>query len=105
MDFKKNTTNSIIEKFLGLVEKVGNMLPHPTSLFALFALAVIIVSGIVSLFDFQVIHPGTGEIIKPVSLLTVEGLHRILLNLITNFTDTCNNKTPSAIINYGRFGR
>ncbi len=87
MDFKKNTTSSIIDKFLGLVEKVGNMLPHPTSLFALFALAVVIISGIVSLFDFQVIHPGTGEIIKPVSLLTVEGLHRILLNLITNFTD------------------
>lgn len=87
MDFKKDTTNSFIEKFLGLVEKVGNMLPHPTSLFALFALAVIIISGIVSLFDFQVIHPGTGEIIKPVSLLTVDGLHRILLNLITNFTD------------------
>lgn len=87
MDFKKTSTNSIIDKFLGLVENVGNKLPHPTSLFALFALVVVIISGFVSLFDFQVIHPGTGEIIKPVSLLTVDGLHRILLNLITNFTD------------------
>ncbi|MCW8849069.1 MAG: AbgT family transporter [Melioribacteraceae bacterium] len=87
MDSEKRKANSYIDKFLGLVENVGNKLPHPTTLFALFALAVIILSGIVSLFDFEVIHPGTGEIIKPVSLLTVEGLHRILLNLITNFTD------------------
>lgn len=86
MDSEKRKANSYIDKFLGLVENVGNKLPHPTTLFALFALAVIILSGIVSLFNFEVIHPGTGEIIKPVSLLTVEGLHRILLNLITNFT-------------------
>ncbi|MDX1700015.1 MAG: AbgT family transporter [Melioribacteraceae bacterium] len=79
-------TNLYVEKFLGIIENVGNKLPHPTSLFALFALGVVILSWFVSLFDFQVIHPGTGEIIKPVSLLTIEGLHRIILNLITNFT-------------------
>lgn len=85
MKEKKNSTK-YIDKFLGLVENVGNKLPHPTSLFALFALAVIIVSGIVSMFDLEVTHPGTGEIIRPVSLLTIEGMHRIILNLITNFT-------------------
>jgi len=40
----------------------------------------------VSLFNFSVLHPGTGEEIKPVSLLSIEGLHRIILNLVTNFT-------------------
>lgn len=86
MDSEKKNTNSFIDKFLGLVENVGNKLPHPTTLFALFAFAVIVLSGIVSLFDIEVIHPGNGETIRPVSLLTIEGLHRILLNLITNFT-------------------
>jgi aminobenzoyl-glutamate transport protein len=80
-------SNKYIDGFLEVVEKVGNKLPHPTTLFALFALSVVILSWIVSSFDIQVTHPGTGEIIKPVSLLTVEGLHRILLNLITNFTN------------------
>jgi len=79
-------SKNFIDKFLGVVESVGNKLPHPTSLFALFALAIVILSWIVSQFDLQVIHPGTGEIIKPVSLLSIEGLHRIILNLITNFT-------------------
>jgi len=79
-------SNKFIDKFLGIIEKVGNKLPNPTALFALFAVGVIFLSWLVSLFNFSVEHPGTGQIIKPVSLLTVEGLHRIILNLITNFT-------------------
>ncbi len=75
-----------IDKFLNIIEKVGNALPHPATLFALFAFAIIIISGIVSAFNFEVTHPATGEIIKPVSLLTVEGLHRILVTMVTNFT-------------------
>lgn len=79
-------TNKYLEKFLGIIEKVGNKLPNPTTLFALFALAVIVLSWIVSQFNFSVIHPGTGQEIKPINLMSVEGLHKIILNLITNFT-------------------
>lgn len=74
------------DKFLGTIEKVGNKLPNPTTLFALFALAVVIISGIVAQFNISVVLPGTDKIIKPVSLLSIEGIHRIILNLITNFT-------------------
>lgn len=87
MSSDKKNSKSLIDKFLSIIETVGNKLPHPTALFALFAFAVIILSWFVSLFDLQVVHPGTGEIIQPVSLLTIEGLHRIILNLITNFTN------------------
>ncbi|MEJ5262631.1 MAG: AbgT family transporter [Ignavibacterium sp.] len=79
-------TNKYLEKFLSIIEKVGNKLPNPTTLFALFALAVIVLSWIVSQFNFSVIHPGTGQEIKPINLMSVEGLHKIILNLITNFT-------------------
>lgn len=79
-------TNKYLEKFLGIIEIVGNKLPNPTTLFALFALAVIVLSWIVSQFNFSVIHPGTGQEIKPINLMSVEGLHKIILNLITNFT-------------------
>lgn len=80
------SSSSFVDKFLSIVERFGNKLPNPTTLFALFAIGVILLSGLVSLFDFSVIHPGTGKEIRPVSLLSVEGLHRIILNLITNFT-------------------
>ncbi|WP_337866556.1 AbgT family transporter [Ignavibacterium sp.] len=79
-------TNKYLEKFLGIIEIVGNKLPNPTTLFALFALAVIVLSWIVSQFNFSVIHPGTGQEIKPINLMSVEGLHKIILNLITNLT-------------------
>ncbi|MBT8379657.1 MAG: AbgT family transporter [Ignavibacteria bacterium] len=79
-------SNKIVEKFLEIIENVGNKLPHPTTLFAIFAVGVIILSWVVSLFNFSVIHPGTGDVIEPVSLLSIEGLHRIILNLVSNFT-------------------
>lgn len=82
----EKSNNKFIDKFLTIIEKVGNKLPNPTTLFALFAIAVLFLSWIVSQFDFSVIHPGTGNEIKPVNLLSVEGLHRIILNLISNFT-------------------
>ena len=86
MTNKSSENKKFIDKFLTLIEKVGNALPHPATLFALFAFAIIIISGIVSVFNLEVTHPATGEIIKPVSLLTVEGLHRILVTMVTNFT-------------------
>jgi len=71
---------------LSTVEKVENALPHPATLFALFALLVILMSGITSLFHLSVEHPGTGETIEPVNLITIEGLHRIIEEMVTDFT-------------------
>jgi aminobenzoyl-glutamate transport protein len=74
------------DRFLDVIERVGNALPDPTTLFALSALAVIVLSGIAAQFDLSVAHPTTGALIEPVSLLSVDGLHRILTGLVTNFT-------------------
>ncbi|RMH94771.1 AbgT family transporter [Lysobacter pythonis] len=77
---------SAIDRFLNIVEKGGNALPHPATLFALLALAVVALSWIASQFHISVPHPTTGETIRPVNLMTVEGLQRILDSLVTNFT-------------------
>lgn len=50
------------------------------------ALLVVILSGVVARFEVSVVHPGTGEMIRPVNLLSVAGLHRILTSLVDNFT-------------------
>lgn len=73
-------------KFLSVVERVGNALPHPVTLFAGFALVVVILSAVVSAFGVQVVHPGTGKVIEPVNLLSIEGMHRMLTQLVHNFT-------------------
>lgn len=85
-DPKKVKPKSLFNKFLNIVEWGGNALPHPATLFGLFALTVIVVSGIASAMEWQAIHPGTKEVIKPINLMTVDGLHRIILEMVENFT-------------------
>ena len=76
----------IIERFLNSVEVVGNKLPHPATLFFLFAVAVLILSYIASILDWSAINPVTKEIINPVDLLSTYGVHEILNKMVTNFT-------------------
>jgi aminobenzoyl-glutamate transport protein len=75
-----------VDRFLDVVERIGNALPDPTTLFAGLAVLVVLVSGVAAQFDLAVTHPTTGKLIEPVSLLSVDGLHRILTGLVTNFT-------------------
>lgn len=72
--------------FLNTVERGGNALPHPATLFAMFALLILVVSALASWSGLSAIHPSTQAVITPVNLLTIEGLHRILTSMVTNFT-------------------
>ena len=82
----KKSNLKATDRFLRIIERGGNALPHPATLFFLFALLVIILSWVMSLFDIEVVHPGTGDIVKPFNLLSVEGLHLILTGMVENFT-------------------
>jgi aminobenzoyl-glutamate transport protein len=75
-----------VTRLLALIERAGNALPHPATLFAIMAGLVILVSAIAATLDVSVVHPGTGAVVRPVSLLTVPGLHRILTEMVSNFT-------------------
>lgn len=75
-----------VKKFLYYVEKIGNALPHPATLFAIFAALIVVISWITAQFDITATNPATGEIIQPFNLLSVEGLHMILTEMVTNFT-------------------
>jgi aminobenzoyl-glutamate transport protein len=77
---------SAIDRFLITVEKGGNALPHPATLFALLATLVVVASGVATYFGVSAQHPATGEPIAVVNLLSIEGLHRIATSLVTNFT-------------------
>lgn len=76
----------LFQRFLDGVEVVGNKLPHPVTLFALLALLVVILSGIVSMFNISVEHPGEpGEIVEVKNLFSGEGISYILSNMTDNF--------------------
>ncbi|REJ84273.1 MAG: AbgT family transporter [Bacteroidetes bacterium] len=80
-------SKSFSARILTFIERVGNALPHPATLFAILAFLVILGSWLFSLAGISVIHPGTGDVVKPVNLLSVEGLHKIMVMMIKNFTD------------------
>lgn len=84
---------SAFARFLRFVEWLGNLLPHPVTLFALFALGVVLLSGLAGWLGWSVPDPrpegaagrsATGTI-DAVSLLNGAGLRRIVENLVSNF--------------------
>ncbi len=81
-----NNNKNLVSKILGGIERVGNKLPHPATLFAMFAVLIIFLSGIASFFNITTVHPGTGEVVKPFNLLSNEGFHMIMENMVYNFT-------------------
>ena len=76
----------IFQRMLNWTERVGNALPHPATLFALFALAALVFSAVGHVLGWEVIHPGTKEIVRTVNLFSQDGIHRILLEMVDNFT-------------------
>ncbi len=76
----------LLPRALTWIERAGNALPHPGTLFALMAAGVVVLSGVAAHFGLSAVHPGTGETIEVVSLLSVSGLHRILTEMVDNFT-------------------
>jgi len=82
----KHLTNKPKKGFFYYVEKGGNALPHPALLFGLFALAILVLSAIGSLLGWNGVHPATGEQIEVINLMSRDGLHRILLDMVNNYT-------------------
>jgi aminobenzoyl-glutamate transport protein len=76
---------SLFQRFLNTIERIGNLLPNPSTLFAGLALFVVFCSWIFSRMGVQVTHPTTGQAVPVISLLNVEGLQRMLVNLVPNF--------------------
>ena len=72
--------------FFYFVEKGGNALPHPALLFGLFALTVLVLSAIGSLLGWHGVHPATGEEVEVVNLMSRKGVHRIILEMVNNYT-------------------
>lgn len=80
------TRPSILSRFLGAVETVGNALPNPATLFALLAGLVAVASWLMSRLGVTAAHPGDGSPIAAVNLISRDGLHWILDTTVDNFT-------------------
>jgi aminobenzoyl-glutamate transport protein len=81
-----NTPQKSKKGILYYIEKTGNALPHPALLFGILAVGVLLISVLGWLLGWYGLHPATGERVEVVNLLQREGIHRIILEMVTNYT-------------------
>lgn len=76
-----------VMRSLNTIERVGNKLPDPVTLFAIFALAVVVLSAIFSSMGMSVPDPmNEGEVIEVRNLLNSEGILYLFQSMVGNFT-------------------
>ena len=90
----ENRKTSYLNRWLNGIERVGNRLPHPISIFAILVLGVILVSAVCEMAGVS----ATGELVNrskgivelqtvnAVSLLNGEGFVYMITHAISNFT-------------------
>ena len=92
MSNKPEKQGSWLTRTLNSIERVGNALPHPVTLFAIFALAIVVISALCAALGVS----ATGNLVSggelkettvtAVSLLTKEGLQYMFTSAVNNFT-------------------
>lgn len=83
---QRKKKSGILNKFLNFIEKAGNALPHPATLFLVLALLALVFSWLASVLGMEAVNPATNEVVKPINLLSYDGLHKILDDMVENFT-------------------
>lgn len=74
-----------VARWLDAVERVGNALPHPATLFVALSLLVVLLSTLLGAAGVSVAHPATGERVAVLNLLSGEGVRRLALGMVPNF--------------------
>jgi len=81
------TSPRLLARILGRVEKIGNALPEPATLFAGMAVLTILLSALGEAVGLAVAHPASGEAIPAVSLLNLAGFQRIVRETVEVFVN------------------
>ena len=84
-------SGGLFARFLTLVEVLGNLLPHPVTLFALFAFGVVVASALGAAVGLEVADPRpgaeAGAMLGVQSLLAADGIRWMSQNLVKNFAE------------------
>nr|BCX01796.1 MAG: transporter [Bacteroidota bacterium] len=71
--------------WLGWIERVGNSLPDPVSLFLILIGLVMLFSALLAALGLEAVHPGTGEVIRVQNLFSAELLRRLFVEMPRTF--------------------
>ncbi len=70
-------TSTLIPRFLNLIEKAGNRLPHPATLFLIAIVGLMLGSAIAASVAVSAVHPGTKQELVAVNLLAGPSVQRL----------------------------
>ena len=73
-------------RVLDAVERAGNRLPAPVTIFFIFSVLVLVASWLAHRTGVTAEHPGTGETLTSVNLLSHQGIERMITEAVSNFT-------------------
>ncbi len=74
-----------LDRVLGIIERAGNKLPSPFTLFVGVLLVIAVASSIAAAFDVQVRLPGEDQPLSVNAALSPEGLVTLMSGVIENF--------------------
>lgn len=75
------------DKAMDFIEKIGNAMPDPVSLFIILAVVVVILSAVLGSIGYGAVHPGTGKTIQVVNLLTKDGFRDMYSKAVANYSN------------------
>ena len=81
-----NARPGALRRLLDGVERLGNAVPHPATLFVGLSVVVVALSALCARIGVTVTHPGTGATVAVANLLSPAMLRRLAFELVPNFT-------------------
>lgn len=83
---KVSEKKGTLDRILDAIERAGNKLPDPITMFLGLAVIVAVISAICSAAGVSAINPADGSTIEVFNLLSVDGIKYLWSNVITNFS-------------------
>jgi aminobenzoyl-glutamate transport protein len=78
---------SLSDRALDYIERTGNALPDPVTIFFIFIGLVMVASWIAATADISVVHPGTDETITADNLFADDNIRRLFTDMAETFAD------------------
>ena len=78
---------SLADRALDSIERTGNALPDPVTIFFIFIGLVMVASWLAHTAGISVVHPGTDETITAQNLFSDENVRRLFTDMAETFTD------------------
>ena len=86
MEEKTTAKKTMLDKILDSIERAGNKLPDPITLFLGLSVIVVLISALCSALGVSAVNPADGSTIEVFNLLSAAGLRYLWSNVITNFS-------------------